>query len=354
MTTIDTFVCWDDEHIYPARLDRSDRGGGCVYPGFTLDAVREIAAHTEEAVEIYGHERDQITVIEGEPQPIVLHIRWGYFDQASPASSVTVVKADANGLYWIGWEWFWSEVENGPLFHSERTAHEAKKQVLKRSAHRVGEILREQVPDATSCLVDLSELGRIVRVFGEFGDDWPVTPGQIEDGLFDAETLSDADEVVRLALNHGRAADTLEAGGWRPAQDIGRPDLHRVMFAPRGLDPVGEGPLEEARTTASEARRALLTATVPYLAEDVVAACPSATGLIVDPAAEQPFLLFLTDTAYPDGRYPAPARLVQKVRDRLASMFAYRPSAEDLTVSGWKPVAVPELDGAYALIFPTE
>ncbi|MEU2462098.1 hypothetical protein ABZ604_31515 [Streptomyces sp. NPDC012473] len=353
MPYIDTFVCVDDEHIYPARLDRSNRWNGWVSPGFTLDAVRELAAHTEEAAEMYGPECvDQIAVIEGEPQPVVLHIRWAYFDRTSPASSVSVVKPDSDGLYWIGgWEWTWYEVEDGPLFHTQRTAHEAWKQVLTHSARRMGEILRAQLPDAASCLVDPSELGRIVHVFGAPGDDWQVATGAEEDWPVDAETLGEADEVLRRALEHGRAADALEISGWRPARDIKRPELHHVVFAPRGLTAVGDSPLEDARAKATEARRALLNETTPHLMDDAAAACHAAVGVIVDPTAEQPFLTFLTDAASPAS---APVRLVQRVRDRLTDMFAYRPTADDLRACGWKAVTSPELDGAYALLFPTE
>ncbi|MFD7972980.1 hypothetical protein [Streptomyces clavifer] len=356
MTDIDTFVCVDDEHIYPARLDRANRWNGWVSPGFTLDAVRELAAHTEEAAETYGHDCvDQITVIDGEPEPVVLHIRWLYLREEGPASAVNVVKPDADGLYWIGgWEWTWYEVKDGPLFYSRKTAYEEWKQVLTRSAHRIGEILRAQMPDATSCLIDVTELGRIVQVDGAAGAVWLDTTGGDGYGPFDTETIGEADEVLRQALDHGRDTIELEVSEWRPARDIQRPDLHRVVFAPLGLDPVGDGPLDEARVKATDARRALLTDTVPYLADDAAAACPAAVGVVVDPAAEQPFVMFLADHAHPGASYSVPAQLAQKVHDRLAGMFAYRPTGEDLTACGWTAVAPPHLDGAYALIFPTE
>ncbi|WP_019548604.1 hypothetical protein [Streptomyces sulphureus] len=358
MTMIDTWVCVDDEHIYPASLDRSNRWNGWVSPGFTLDAVRQLAAHTEEAAEEYGYDCvDQIKVLDGAPEPVVLHIRWQYLSD-EPTTAANVVKPDADGRYWIGgWEWTWYEVEDGPLFYTKKAAYEARKQVLTESARRMGEIMRTQMPDATSCLIDLTSLGHIVRVESRDGDDWPTgTDADAEDGYgpFDTETLGEADEVLRKALDHGRDPINLDVSGWRPARDIGEPELHRVVFAPLGQEAAGDGPLDEARTKATEARRKLLTETVPYLAADCRAACPDVAGVLVDPTAEQPFVMFLVDDPKGVPSIPVPNALAKKVHDRLTEMFVYRPTGADLTACGWAEAAQPHMDGAHVITFPAE
>ncbi|MEV6565887.1 hypothetical protein [Streptomyces kronopolitis] len=356
MAMIDTWVSVDDTHIYPARLDRSNRWNGWVSPGFTIDAVRQLAAHTEEMAEACGHDCvDQIKVIDGAPEPVVLHIRWQYLTD-EPSSAANVVKPDADGRYWIGgWEWTWYEVEDGPLFYSKNAAYQAWSWALALSGRRIGEILQAQMPQATSCLVDLNHcLGHVVRVESADGTAWP--SGTDEDGYgpFDAETLGAADEVLRKALDHGRDAVSLEIGGWRPARDIGHPELHRIVFAPLQLVPATEHLLDEARAKATEARRKLLVDTVPYLVQDCRAACPEAAGVLVDPNADQPFVMFLADDTSGTVSVPVPSDLAQKVHDRLEGMFAYRPTSDDLTACGWSEAVQPHLDGAYVLTFPAE
>ncbi|MFE0765387.1 hypothetical protein [Streptomyces smyrnaeus] len=358
MAMIDTWVCVDDEHIYPARLDRSNRWNGWVSPGFTLDAVRQLAAHTEEAAEEYGYDCvDQIKVIDGVPEPVVLHIRWQYLTD-EPTTAANVVKPDADGRYWIGgWEWTWYEVEDGPLFYAKKAAYKAWQKVLAESGRRAGEIVRTQMPDATSCLIDLPGHGRIVQVESLSGDGWPTgtdADGEGGYGPFDTETLGEADEVLRKALDHGRDPISLEVSGWRPARDIGEPELHRIVFAPLGREAAGDGPLDEARAKATEARRKLLTETVPYLVEDCRAACPVAAGVLVDPNAAQPFLMFLAHDTKGATDVPVPVALAEKVLDRLAEMFAYRPTNDDLTACGWTQTDQPHADGAYVLTFPAE
>lgn len=350
MGMIDTWVTLDGEYIYPARLDRSNRWNGWLSPGLTLDVVRQLAAHTEEAAEAYGHECvDQIVVIDGEPEPVVLHIRWQYLPECGP-SAATVVTPDEDGLYWIGGsEWTWSEVEDGPLYYSQKAAQEAWQRVLTESARRIGEILRAQVPTVTTALVS-PHTRRIVEFAvpdgtGRTADHLRFTP---VDG-----TLGEADEVLRKALDHGWDAVGLEISGWRPARDIGHPELHRIHFPAPGQEPAGDGPLEEARAAATEARRKLLVDTVPYLVADCRAVCPDAAGVLVDPAAEEPFLKFLVDGGDDTRSIAVPAVLAQKVHDRLVGMFAYRPTGADLTACGWRAATGRE-DGAYLLLFPAE
>ncbi|MFI9026329.1 hypothetical protein [Streptomyces sp. NPDC053560] len=356
----DTWVSVDDTHIYPARVDLSNRWNGWLSPGFTLDAVRQLAAHTQQTADELGYDcTDQIVVIDGEPAPVVLHIRWQWVTD-DQEGTVNVVQPDADGRYWIGgWEWTWYQVADGPLFYTKNAAFDAWRATLTESARLMGEILRTLKPDAISALVDLTGLGRIVSVQGT-DVDWPISseadPGADgEDGYgpFDTETLGEADEVLRKALDHGHDPLSLELAGWRPARDIGEPDLVRIVFGPRSADPAGEGPLEEARAKATEARRKLLTDYVPYLVRECREACPGATGVVVDPAADDPFVTFLVED--PEGQtVDVPGDLAQQVDDRLAGMFTYRPTSEDLAACGWTPVPAPHLDGAFGLTFPAE
>ncbi|WP_432001604.1 hypothetical protein [Streptomyces sioyaensis] len=358
MSWIETFVCVDDENIYPALIDRTNLWNGWVSPGFKLDAVRQLAAHTEEAAEAYGHDcADQIKVIDGGPEPVVLHIRWQYLSD-EPGSAATVVKPDEDGRYWIGgWEWTWYEVPDGPLFYTKNATFEAWKQMLAESARRAGEIVRTQMPEATSALLCLHGLGHIVRVEATDGPGWPAGDDRDGDdgyGPFDTETLGEADEVLRKALEHGGDRTELEIGGWRPARDIGQPELHRIWFPPVGVEETGDGPLEKARERFVEARRKLLTETVPYLVADVRAACPDAGGIVIDPHADEPLVMFLVEDTKGEASTSVAGDVAEKVRDRLAGLLAFKPTGDDLTACGWTESPQPHLDGAYVLVFPAE
>lgn len=357
MGNIKTWVCMDDQHIYPATVDLSHRWNGWLSPGFTLDVVRQLAAHTEEMAEADGFNcDDQIIVIDGEPEPVVLHVHWMYHKEDGGSEAVTVVKPDENGLYWIGgWEWCWYQVEDGPLFHTANATFDAWKRVLGASARRIGEILRTQMPGAESCLIDLTQLGHIVQVAAEGGVTWPSdTEDNGPDGYgpFDGETLGAADEVLRKALDHGSDRVSLEVAGWRPAREIREWELLRIEFAPFDLPDVGETLLAEACAAFAEARLTLLTESAPYLVKDVQAACPQAVGVVVDPNADEPFVMFLAADDDPTKTVSVPADLAEKVTKRLAGMFHYRPTGAELTAAGWSSDAPAHLDGAYSLIFP--
>ncbi|MEU8870463.1 hypothetical protein AB0D24_04720 [Streptomyces javensis] len=354
----ETFVYLDDTNIYPALIDHTNLWNGQVLPGFTLDVVRQLAAHIEEAVELHGHDwYDQIKVIDGGPEPVVLHIRWQYLSD-EPGTAANVVKPDADGRYWIGgWEWAWREAPDGPLFYTQNAAFEAWEQMLAESARRAGEIVRTQVPEATSALLCLHGLGHIARVEAAGGTGWPTGDDRDGDdgyGPFDTETLGEADEVLRKALDHGRDRTELEIGGWRRARDIGLPELHRIRFAPVGAEETGGGPLEKARERFTEARRKLLTESVPYLVADSRAACPDAGGIVIDPHADKPFVMFLVEDTGGEASTPVPGDIAEKVHDRLAGLLAFKPTGDDLTACGWTESPQPHLDGAYVLVFPTE
>ncbi|QKW06953.1 hypothetical protein HUT18_11655 [Streptomyces sp. NA04227] len=353
----ETFVCVDDEHIYPALVDLANRWNGWLSPGLTLDAVRQLAAHTKELAERSGHDgTDEIKVIDG-PVPVVLHIRWSCLHD-EPGSAANVVKPDENGRYWIGgWEWCWYEVADGPLFYTKKATFEAWKQVLAESARRAGEIVRTQMPEATSALLCLDGLGHIAHIEATGHPGWPAgddSDGEDGYGPFDTETLGEADEVLRKALDHRDGHTDLEIGGWCPARDIGLPELHRIVFPPVGAEECGDGPLEKARERFITARRKLLTETVPYLVDDVRAACPDAVGIVIDPHADEPFVMFLVDDTKGQASTPVPSDVAQKVHDRLAGLLAFNPTGDDLTACGWSDDTPPHVDGAYVLVFPAE
>jgi hypothetical protein len=115
---IATRVWFGNEPSYEALVDPSDRWNGHVSPRFTLDTVRQLAANTQANAAKYGHNStDTIHVIdggttdEGEPQVIVLHIRWPHYE-ADPEGGASVVPRGEDGRYVIGsWEWAWRMVD---------------------------------------------------------------------------------------------------------------------------------------------------------------------------------------------------------------------------------------------------
>lgn len=342
---IDTWVTVDERHVYPARLDPSRPS---VNPALTLNAIRQLSAHTAQDLAATNYQGDQITVIDGTPGPVVLHIRWIGFAESRVADAVNVVQPDEQGLYWVGAsEWYWVHIPDGPLFYTQNEAFDAWQRVLAETGRRMGEIVRTQMPEATSCLVDLTHLGHIVQVEATGHAGWPTgtrADGEGGYGPFDTETLGEADELMRQALDQGRDPIELELGGWRPARDIKRPELHRIKFAPRGAAPTGDGPLEEARTQATAVGRQLLTETAPYLARDVRAVWPNARSVTVTLTPQKPLLLFIADDGAATGGKKA---CTQIVRDRLTKMFAFRPSHDDLIACGWRPTP----HGFYTLPF---
>ncbi|MBA0053454.1 hypothetical protein E0L36_22020 [Streptomyces sp. AJS327] len=356
MAVISTFVCVDDEHAYPAVVDPTERWNGWVNPGFAIEAVCQLAAHTEEMAEEFGHDcTDQIKVIEGGPVPVVLHIRWQYLGD-EPGSAANVVEPDKNGLYWIGgYEWTWYIVEDGPLFYSKKAAFNAWVGMLDATARRIGEVGRSQMPDALAAIVDLHGLGHIQAVASASGNDWPSETeddGEDEYGPFDTETLGEGDELLRKALDFGRDPIELEMGGWRLAREIG-PGLHRIVFGPLDAEPAGDGPLETIRERFTEARRKLLTDYVPTLAEVSRDAVPGATGVVASRISPRRLLWFTTsDEGVRTRSISIPADKTQVVIDRLSVVLAYEPTTEDLAACGWKPVDGQEDIDAHLLFFP--
>ncbi|WP_392749421.1 hypothetical protein [Streptomyces sp. LN590] len=112
---IETRVCIDDMlGPYDAKLNPNNRWNGWLFPNFTLDTVRKIAAVTQQAADEYGHDvTDTIHVIdggidrEGKPRAVVLYIGWQWFDESSQ-SAASIIQPNDEGLYGIGggaWTW---------------------------------------------------------------------------------------------------------------------------------------------------------------------------------------------------------------------------------------------------------
>lgn len=345
MAVIDTYVCRDDEHVYPALVDPARRWLGWVSPGFTIDAVRQLAAHTEEAANEYGRNNvDQIKVIEGGPVPVVLHIRWQILDHEPAANAVDVVPPDDDGRYWIGGgEWSWYIVEESHLFYSRQRAFNAWRGMLNATARRIGEVLRTQMPDVLAAIIDrrgcihgVTDADAIHWVYGGYGP-------------FDTETVGEAEELIRRALGFGRNPIDLEMGGWRRALDIA-PDLHRLVFAPQDDEPAGGGPLEEAHDRFTEARRQFLNHSAPGLAAVCREAVPDATGVVASRTDPRRLLWFVTADEGPTVLIPGPE--TQRVTEKLTDAFAFEPTLEDLAACGWRPALGP-VDEAHRLTFPS-
>lgn len=109
------------------------------------------------------------------------------------------------------------------------THAEQPKKGLDAATWKVGRLLRTLAPEATSALVDLTNLARIYAV--DAGD----TELDMADdtGPFDTETLGAADEALRQTLDDAEPAD-LAAAGWEPVADDESAHLYRITFpAPR-------------------------------------------------------------------------------------------------------------------------
>ncbi|MEU6680860.1 hypothetical protein [Streptomyces sp. NPDC046925] len=339
MPLTDTWVTTDEAHLYPARIAPAPTVQGRVRPGFTIAAVRQLAAHTARSALVHGPGSDQITVIEGAPAPVVLHIRWPHSDRGAAADASRVIRPDARGLYWIdGPDWKWARVQDGPPLAATAAAREAWRGELRESGRLMGEILRTRMPGATSCLVDLTTgFGRItdVEINGRIA--WPT--GTSEDGEegygpFDDHTLGEADEVMRKALDHGRDPVELKSGGWHDAHDSG---LRRITFAPADAPATGSGPFGEARARATEARRQLIAEAAPYLVREVRAAVPGAQGLTLEPDPLHPCAEFTVDGGTAIGALDVPGDAAHRLNARLAGVFTPRPDHDDLIACGWTP-----------------
>lgn len=218
--------------------------GEYTHPLFTLNAVRSIAAHTQElAAQRDPRSAETIHLIETAPDStgnrgaIVLHTDWTIEGDEGPADAARTVIPDANGLYRIGPDWHWSvttwtcwcEMDNawhtGRCDSCGRTRAEQPSTLLTAAVWEVAEILRERDPEATAAVVDLTGLARLIDILaGE-----RVITGTSDDGPFDTETLGQADEVLRQALDQSTLGD-LDVSGWQHVPDEESARLYRITF----------------------------------------------------------------------------------------------------------------------------
>ncbi|MEU2264974.1 hypothetical protein ABZ568_00670 [Streptomyces olindensis] len=240
---IATRVCIDGPDTYPALIVEDDRHGGRVTPYFTLDGVRQLAADTHKYAERDPRSAETIHILEtapdaaGERGTIVLHADWVVEDQDGPADAARVVAPNEHGLYRIGPDWHWSlawwwcACETYNHWHEYRcsgcgmTRAEQPKKGLEAATWKAARLLRALAPEATSALVDLTDLPRICTVYA--GD----TELDMADdtGPFDTETLGAADEALRQALDDVEPSDLAEAG-WEPVADDESDHVYRVTF----------------------------------------------------------------------------------------------------------------------------
>ncbi|MEU0181443.1 hypothetical protein ABZ312_09665 [Streptomyces sp. NPDC006207] len=100
---------------FEAQVDPAHRWNGFLHPHFALDAVRQLAARTQEVAAQLGRDAyDTVHVIdggtdsEGQPRAVVLIVSWRYFDEG-PEAVTDIVQPDSRGLYDIGGgSWAWS------------------------------------------------------------------------------------------------------------------------------------------------------------------------------------------------------------------------------------------------------
>ncbi|WP_406178034.1 hypothetical protein [Streptomyces canus] len=239
---IATRVCIDGPATYPAFVVK--QYGRTVTPYFPLDTVRQLAADTQEfAAQHDPRSVETIHVLEtapdsaGERGTIVLHADWVIEDAEGPADAARIVAPDERGLYRIGPDWHWSfawwwcACETDNVWHEHRcsacgmTRAEQPKKRLESATWKAARLLRALVPEATSALVDLTDLARICAVHA--GD----TELDMADdtGPFDTETLGSADEALRQALDDAEPSDLAEAG-WEHVTDDASAHVYRITF----------------------------------------------------------------------------------------------------------------------------
>ncbi|MFE9250870.1 hypothetical protein [Streptomyces sp. NPDC007088] len=167
---------------------------------------------------------------------VVVHVRWQYLDEGSDTAA-DIVRPDAEGLYPIGgWEWtwhfasWWCACGRNSAWHKTEcwcslTRDNQPTTPLGTASVKVGQILRTLAPEATSALVDLTNLAHVCAVFaGEREIDTAD-----DTGPFDSGTLGSADEALRTAWDEADAGD-LATSGWEHVRDEQSAALYRITF----------------------------------------------------------------------------------------------------------------------------
>lgn len=104
---------------------------------------------------------------------------------------------------------------------------------LGRATWAAGATLRRLAPEATSALVDIC--GEFIRIISVFAGDTEIDTAD-DVGPFDCETLGEADEILRAALDE-EGPGAPGAAGWQLVPDEKTDQLYRITF------PAHPGPL---------------------------------------------------------------------------------------------------------------
>ncbi|MGA5497734.1 hypothetical protein ACPCSP_25560 [Streptomyces cinereoruber] len=171
----------------------------------------------------------------GAARAVVVHARWMYFEETGQGADI--VEPDTEGLFPVGgFEWCWSIHHWWCVCGADRRWHETEclcgqtrdnqPPLAEGAVQEVARLLRTLVPKATSALVDFgSGLARVTDVFA--GD----TEVDMADdtGPFDTETLGEADEVLRKAVDRADCLNDLVAD-WERIPHKRTPHLYRIAF----------------------------------------------------------------------------------------------------------------------------
>jgi hypothetical protein len=172
----------------------------------------------------------------GAARAVVICVHWQWVDDEG-SGAVDVIEPLDDGYYPIGGgEWPWCVVtwECACGYTQDwqdteclcgLTRDGQPKAPLGTAGVRVSQILRALAPEATSALIDLTDLARVCAVFA--GDSEIDTADGT--GPFDTETLGQADELLRMAMDEATHED-VAACGWELVPDEKSTALYRVTF----------------------------------------------------------------------------------------------------------------------------
>ncbi|RNG14331.1 hypothetical protein [Streptomyces botrytidirepellens] len=198
-------------------------------PG-TDASITHVTPQTREAA------RKRKTTCRGARRVVVVHIRWQYLNEGCDTATA-IICLNAEGLYpiagWGEWTWdlatWWCACGEKSYWHEScpcgLTRDGQPKAPLGIAGVKVGLILRALAPEATSALIDLTDLARICAVYA--GNSELDTAD--DTGPFDTETLGWADQVLRTAMDEAVPED-LAASGWEHVPDERSTALYRITF----------------------------------------------------------------------------------------------------------------------------
>ncbi|MGY5035145.1 hypothetical protein ACWC9U_30730 [Streptomyces sp. 900116325] len=174
----------------------------------------------------------------GARRTVIVKAAWQWLYEGS-ATAADVIAPGRDGLYGIGgWEWTWHfaswwcacgeamdwhelRYDNCDLHRDSQPPAPTNQMV----AEKVGTILRTLAPEATSALVDVTNMAHVIEVFA--GDTEIDTAD--DTGPFDTETLGEADVVLQQAVNRASRLHDL-VSGWEHVPDERSAQLYRVTF----------------------------------------------------------------------------------------------------------------------------